>query len=70
MTLLSHSLELLKTVLSDDNLFICRDIFSGRSLIMLGGCLGFTLMYNGLLSGLLYGSFLPFDRFGVKFRQF
>ena len=37
---------------------------------MLGGCLGFTLMYNGLLSGLLYGSFLPFDRFGVKFRQF
>ena len=36
---------------------------------MLGGWLEFTLMYNGLLSGLLYDSYLPVDRFIVKSRK-
>ena len=36
---------------------------------MWGGWLEFTLTYNGLLSGLLYGLYLPVDRFGVKSRQ-
>ena len=36
---------------------------------MLGGWLDFTLMYNGLLSGLSYGSYLPVDRFSVKSRK-
>ena len=36
---------------------------------MLGGWLDFTLMYNGLLSGLLYGSYLPVDGFSVKSRK-
>ena len=36
---------------------------------MLGGWLEFTLLYNGLLSGLLYGLYLPVDRFSVKSRK-
>ena len=36
---------------------------------MLSGWLEFTLMYNGLLSGLLYGSYLPVDRFRAKSRK-
>ena len=36
---------------------------------MWGGWLEFTLTYNGLLSGLLYGLYLPVDRFSVKSRQ-
>ena len=36
---------------------------------MLGGWLDFTLIYNGLLSGLLYGSYLPVDRFSAKSRK-
>ena len=53
-------------VSSDNNLFICREILSGRLFLMLGRWLEFTLMYNGLLSGLLYGSYLPVHRFSVK----
>ena len=41
--------------LSDDNLFTYQGILSGKFFIMLGGWLEFTFMYNGLLSGLLYG---------------
>ena len=66
--LLINSLELLKTVLSDDNLFIRREILLGR-FFMLGGWLEYTLIYNGLLSGLLYGSYLSVDRFSVKSRK-
>ena len=33
---------------------------------MLSGWLEFTLMYHGLLSGLLNGLYLPVDRFSVK----
>ena len=66
--LLNNCLELLKTVLSDGN-FICWEILSGRFFIMWGGWLEFTLTYNGLLSGLLYGLYLPVDRFSVKSRQ-
>ena len=55
---LNNFLELLKTVFSDDNL-----------IIMLGGWLEFTLMYNGLLSGLLYGLYLPVHRFSGKSRK-
>ena len=36
---------------------------------MLGGWLDFTLMYNGLLSALLYGSYLPVDWFSIKSRK-
>ena len=36
---------------------------------MLGGWLELTLMYNGLLSGFLYGLYLPVDRFSVKSRK-
>ena len=36
---------------------------------MLGGWSEFTLMYNGLSSGLLYGLYLPVDRFSVKSRK-
>ena len=61
--LLNNTLELLNTVLPDDNLFARREILSGRFCIMLGGWLEFSLMYNGLLSGLLYGIYLPDDRF-------
>ena len=67
--LLSNSLELLKTVLLDDSLFIRQEILSGRLFLMLGGWLEFTLMYNSLLSGLLYGSCLPVGRFSVKSRK-
>ena len=67
--LLINSLELLKTVLSDENLFIRREILSGRFFIMLGGWLEYTLIYNGLLSDLLYGSYLSVDRFSVKSRK-
>ena len=56
--LLNNFLELLKTVLSDDNLFIRQETLSGKFFIILGGYLEFTLMYNGLLSGLLYGLYL------------
>ena len=63
---LNKSLELLKRVSSDGNLSICREILSGRFFIVLGGWLDFTLMYNGLLSGSLYGLHLPIDRFSVK----
>ena len=35
---------------------------------MLGGWLEFTFMYNDLASGLLYGLYLPVDRFSVKSR--
>ena len=38
--------------------------------MMLGGWLEFTLMYNGLSSDLLYGSYLLVDRFSVKSRKF
>ena len=38
--------------------------------MMLGGWLEFTLMYNGLSSDLLYGSYLLVDRFSVKCRKF
>ena len=48
----------LKTVLSNGNLFIRRDILPERFLIILDGWLEFTLMYNGLVSGLLYNLFL------------
>ena len=67
--LLNNSLDLLKTVLSDDNLFIGRGILSGSFFIMLGGWLEFTLMCNCLLSDLLYGLYLPVDRFSVKSRK-
>ena len=36
---------------------------------MLGGWLEYTLIYNGLLSDLLYGSYLSVDRFSVKSRK-
>ena len=66
--LLNNFLELLNTVLSDDNLFIRQEMLSGRFFIMLGGWLEFTFMYNDLASGLLYGLYLPVDRFSVKSR--
>ena len=43
--------------------------FLGGFIITLGGWLEFTLMYNGLLSGLLYGLYLLADRFTVKSRK-
>ena len=49
--------------------FIYWEILSGRFSIMLGGWLEFTLMYNGLLSGLLDGSYLPVHRCSVKSRK-
>ena len=67
--MLNNFLELLKTVLSYDNLFIRQEILSGRFFLILGGWLEFTLLYNGLLSGLLYGLRLPVDRFSVKSRK-
>ena len=67
--LLNNSLELLKTVLSDYNLFIRQEILSGRFFIMLRRWLESTLMYCGLLSGLLYGSYLLVHRFSVKSRK-
>ena len=67
--LLNNSLELLKTVLSDNNLLIGRKILSGRFFIMLHEWLKFTLMYNGLLSGLLCCSYSPVDRLSVKSRK-
>ena len=63
--LLNNFLELLKMVSSDDNLFIRLEILSERFFIILGGCLEFTLMQNGLLSGLLCGLYLPVARFSV-----
>ena len=36
---------------------------------MLSGWLEFTLMYHGLLSGLLYGLYLSVDRFSVKSKK-
>ena len=66
---LNNFLEFLRTVLSDDALFIRREIFSGRFFIMWDGWLEFTLMYNGFISGLLFGLYLPVDRFSVKSRK-
>ena len=60
---------MLKTLLSDDKLFIRREILSERFFILLGGWLEFTLMYNGLLSGFLYDLYLPVDRLSVKSRK-
>ena len=65
--MLNYFLELLKVALSDDNLFTYQGILSGKFFIMLGGWLEFTLMYNGLLSGLLYGLYLPVARFSIAF---
>ena len=63
--LLNNSLELLKTVLLGNNLFVSQETRSGRFFIMLF----WSLMYKGLLSGLLYRSYLPVDRFSVKSRK-
>ena len=57
--LLNISLELLKT----------NYLYVGKYFIMLGEWLQFTLMYNELLQGLLYGSYLPVDRFSVKSKK-
>ena len=68
--LLKKSLELLKTVLADEDLFIRWEIHSEKFFIR-GGLLEFILMYNGLLSGFqafLYGLYLPVDTLSVKFR--
>ena len=40
-----------------------------RLFIMLDGWLELALMCNGLLSGLLYGSYLPVDMFNVKSKK-
>ena len=58
MVIVRALLNDLKTVSSHGNLFIRQDILPKRFLIILGGWLEFTLMYNGLLSGLLYNLFL------------
>ena len=40
---LLNVLQLLKTVLLDENLFICQEMLSGRFFIMLGGWLEFHI---------------------------
>ena len=63
--LLYKSLDLLKVVSSADKVLILLDILPGRFLIIFGGQLERMLIYNRLLSGLLWGWYLPVVRFRV-----
>ena len=51
--LLEKSLDLSNTDLSDDNLLIRREMLPGKFFVVLGGWLGVTLIYSGILPGLL-----------------
>ena len=63
------SLDLLNVVSSADRLLILLDTLLGRFLIMFGGWLETMLIYNGLLSGFLYGWYLPVFKFRVTSRK-
>ena len=66
---LYKSLDLLQAVSSADQLLILLDILPGRFLIIFGEWLASMLIYNGILSGLLQGWYLPVVRFRVTPRN-